>query len=267
MGTPEKRQNMEFYRKVVDVTETAMRSKNLRVTSRVFMASAFIEDGIRMIRAPSEIASVVEYNTSTPHFVSYILTLINGFLSLFGAMCLIAGAKQREGCIMLLTTLLLQFWLFDLLHDDIVLPKACSIAGSIGLCICETLQTSRQVFAGLPELTEKLNSAEYIKLMSRIAVTLMYLSGFSMSVYSFATLPMILAVFIGYQTKFAAGLFIAFSMTDNIIFNAFWMHWGTYVFEIMKFDFFQQLSSIGGVMQLLIYGGGKLSLDAKLKDR
>ena len=63
-----------------------------------------------------------------------------------------------------------------------------------------------------------------------------------------------MAVLIGYQTKFAAGLFIAFSMVDNIIFNAFWMHWGTYVFEIMKFDFFQQLSSIGGVMQLLIYG-------------
>lgn len=116
---------MEFYRKVVDTTEAAMRSKNLRIVSRVLMVSAFIEDGIRMVTAPgyiftvgftpclklryvychiySEISGVVQYNTSTPYFVSYILTLINGFLSLFGATCLIAGAKQREGTVTLIS--------------------------------------------------------------------------------------------------------------------------------------------------------------------
>lgn len=258
---------MEFYRKVVETTEAAMKSKNLRLTSRILLVSAFVEDGIRMFREPSGIADVVGYNTGVPFWLAYILVLVNGFFSLFGALSLIAGAKQREGCIMLLVTLLLQFWIFDLIHDDIVLPKAFSIGGAIGLCICETLQTQRQVFAGLPELTEKVNSAEYIRLMSRVAVTLMYLSGFSVSFYSFATLPLIIAVLVGYQTKFAAGLFCAYSMVDNMFSNCFWMYYGTYTYDIAKFDFFQQTSSIGGVMQLLIYGGGKLSLDAKLKDK
>ena len=35
--------------------------------------------------------------------------------------------------------------------------------GSIGLCICDTIVTAPQVFAGLPELSEKIGSAEYIK--------------------------------------------------------------------------------------------------------
>ena len=78
---------------------------------------------------------------------------------------------------------------------------------------------------------------------------------------------MIVAVLIGYHTKFAAGLFVGFAVIDNIINNAFWVHWNSYLWDVLKFDFFQQLSSIGGVMQLLIYGGGKLSMDAKLKDR
>ena len=49
---------MEFYRKVVDTTEAAMRSKNLRIASRVLMVSAFIEDGIRMVTAPRFIFTV-----------------------------------------------------------------------------------------------------------------------------------------------------------------------------------------------------------------
>jgi len=54
-------------------------------------------------------------------------------------------------------------------------------------------------------------------------------------------------------------------MIHNIYENCFWMHLGDYLFDIMKFDFFQQLSSIGGFIQLLVYGGGKLSVDARLK--
>ena len=67
-------------------------------------------------------------------------------------------------------------------------------------------------------------------------------------------LTLITAVLVGYQTKFAAGLFCAYSMVDNIFMNNFWMYYGTYTYDIAKFDFFQQVSSIGGVMQLLIYG-------------
>ena len=55
-------------------------------------------------------------------------------------------------------------------------------------------------------------------------------------------------------------------MLHNIWENAFWMHFGnSNLFDILRFDFFQQLSSIGGFVQLLIYGGGKLSIDARLK--
>ena len=55
------------------------------------------------------------------------------------------------------------------------------------------------------------------------------------------------------------------AMAHNIYDNAFWMYWNSYLFDMLRFDFFQQLSSIGGFMQLLIYGGGKLSIDARMK--
>ena len=39
----------------------------------------------------------------------------------------------------------------------IFLLRACSIIGSVCLVICETLQTGRSLFAGLPELHDKMN--------------------------------------------------------------------------------------------------------------
>ena len=39
----------------------------------------------------------------------------------------------------------------------IVILRACSIIGSVCLVICETLQTGRSLFAGLPELHDKMN--------------------------------------------------------------------------------------------------------------
>jgi len=38
-----------------------------------------------------------------------------------------------------------------------------------------------------------------------------------------------------------------------------------FLFEELKFEFFQQISAIGGFLQLVVYGGGELSIDARLK--
>ena len=63
------------------------------------------------------------------------------------------------------------------------------------------------------------------------------------------------AVLVGYQTKFVAGIFVIVATLDNFLVNQFWWYWSNdFVFDLMKFDFFQCLSSIGGVMQLLING-------------
>ena len=42
-------------------------------------------------------------------------------------------------------------------HYIFILLRACSIIGSVCLVICETLQTGRSLFAGLPELHDKMN--------------------------------------------------------------------------------------------------------------
>ena len=56
------------------------------------------------------------------------------------------------------------------------------------------------------------------------------------------------------------------AFVNNIYINPFWWYMRHRDYDLIKFDFFQNLSSIGGFMQLLIYGGGKLSIDGRIKN-
>lgn len=56
------------------------------------------------------------------------------------------------------------------------------------------------------------------------------------------------------------------AFVNNLYINPFWWYMRHRDYDLIKFDFFQNLSSIGGFMQLLIYGGGKLSIDGRIKN-
>ena len=66
---------------------------------------------------------IIHYNTFLNGYICAALAYLNGFISIFGSILVIFEARMREGSIMLLAAVFLQFWIFDLINDPFVLPK------------------------------------------------------------------------------------------------------------------------------------------------
>ena len=114
---------MEHFAGTVTEKIFHIRQDHLKKISRLFLVSTFIEDGIRTFFDLSFQGEIAEYNLYVPYALGVVLALLNGLLSLVGACLIIAEARAKEGCCMLLAVICLQFVMFDTINDEYMLPR------------------------------------------------------------------------------------------------------------------------------------------------
>ena len=139
------------------------------------------------------------------------------------------------------------------------------------LLLAEEKAQGKSLFAGLPSMGEK-NSRTYLQLGGRLMLVLMFLTllrfnlTFSSLLIDFAGGSLIILLAIGYKTKLAS-LVLASLLT---ILNFYFNNWWSYSPEVsmrdfLKYDFFQMLSVIGGLLLVISLGPGGYSLDEHKK--
>ena len=128
------------------------------------------------------------------------------------------------------------------------------------------------MFAGVPTMGGN-QKQSYMQLAGRILVIIMFLTlfNFELSLFHvfilFIGAALILCVAIGYKTKLAALVLVIFLTCINIFLNPFWMIPNNRVMrDFMKYDFFQTLSVIGGLLFVVALGPGGVSLDEHKKE-
>ena len=140
------------------------------------------------------------------------------------------------------------------------------------LLLAESSGEAKTMFAGVPTMGGN-QKQSYMQLAGRLLVIFMFLTLFNFELSPthilmlFVGAALMVCVAIGYKTKLAALVLVIFLTLTNLFLNPFWMvPINKIMRDFMKYDFFQTLSVIGGLLYVVALGPGGVSVDEHKKE-
>lgn len=136
----------------------------------------------------------------------------------------------------------------------------------------ENRKEARTLFAGVPTMHNNAPK-NYMQLAGRLMLVIMFLTIVRFE-FSFVSMLQniigglcILCVAIGFKTKLSALFLVIFLSIANVYANRFWsVREHRALHDFLKYDFFQTMSVIGGLLFVVALGPGGVSVDARKKE-
>jgi hypothetical protein len=143
--------------------------------------------------------------------------------------------------------------------------------GGVILLLAESKAEGKSLFAGLPSLGEN-TPRTALQLSGRLLLVLMFLTLLRLDfsplhiVQNLGGTALILLIAVGYKTKLASLVLVGWLTVLNFYFNAWWLV-PDYkpMRDFLKYDFFQTLSVVGGLLLVVALGPGGYSMDEHKK--
>ncbi|KAK7095188.1 surfeit locus protein 4-like [Littorina saxatilis] len=263
----------ELMDKAEDVADQVLRhSKHvLPHIARFCLISTFFEDGIRMYTQWNEQRDYMNASWGCGYVLATLFVLTNLVGQIVGCVMVLSRQKVPIACGLLFSIIALQTIAYSILWDLKFLMRNLALAGGVLLLLAENKAEGKSLFAGLPSMGEN-NPKQYMQLSGRILLVLMFLTllrfeaSFLQIVMNLVGTALILLIAIGYKTKLSALVLVLWLTGLNFYFNAFW-NIPDYrpMRDFLKYDFFQTLSVIGGLLLVVAYGPGGVSMDEHKK--
>lgn len=263
----------EFFNRAEDFVDTFLKhSKNyLPTVARLCLTSTFIEDGLRMWFQWGEQRDYISYSWSAGSFIGTLFVVLNLFCQLIPCGLILARKHVNIAVYILFGIIALQTVAYKILWDFRFLLRNLSLAGGLVLLLVENKPDAKSLFAGLPQIGDN-KPKNYMQFAGRILTIVMF---FTLLRWDFSVLHivnnifgtlLILLVAVGYKTKLSASILIFFLSISNVISNPFWtLSSDQPLHDFLKYDFFQTLSVIGGLLFIVALGPGGVSLDEHKK--
>jgi uncharacterized membrane protein YphA (DoxX/SURF4 family) len=143
--------------------------------------------------------------------------------------------------------------------------------GALLLVLAESRNEARSLFAGVPSLGDN-KPKSFMQLAGRILLAFMFITlirfelSFLQIVQDIIGSILMVLVVVGYKTKLSALILVALLSVLNLYHNAWWTI-PSYkpLRDFLKYDFFQTLSVIGGLLMIVNLGAGSVSMDEHKK--
>jgi ER-derived vesicles protein len=182
---------------------------------------------------------------------------------------------------------------YGLIFDLNFFLRNLSVIGGLLMVLSDSWVRKTKAFAGLPQIDEK-DRKMYFQLAGRVLLIFLFV-GFVFSgkwsiwrvVVSVLGAGACVMVVVGFKAKFSATLLVVILSVFNLIVNNFWtvsrprqtgrflsdhgrltltqLHEHHPHKDFAKYDFFQILSIVGGLLLLVNSGPGQFSIDEKKK--
>ncbi|KAI2256061.1 ER-derived vesicles protein erv29 [Ophidiomyces ophidiicola] len=161
---------------------------------------------------------------------------------------------------------------YGLVLDLSFFVRNLSVIGGLLMVLSDSWVRKKFVPAGLPQLEEK-DRKMYVQFAGRVLLVFLFLGfifsgdwGFwriAVSILGFIACVMVV---VGFKAKWSATILVVVLSIFNIFVNNWWaLHSKHPHKDFAKYDFFQTLSIVGGLLLLVNMGPGQLSMDEKKK--
>lgn len=156
---------------------------------------------------------------------------------------------------------------YSILWDLKFLCRNLALGGALVLLLAESRSENKSLFAGVPQVGGN-SPKTYMVLTGRVLVLLMF-----MTLLKFDFTPMrmimnivgtalIILIAVGFKTKLSALVLVLWLAFLNVYMNPFWAYnWDSPMRDFLKYDFFQTMSVIGGLLLVVALGPGGVSVD------
>ncbi|OCT51661.1 Surfeit locus protein 4 like protein [Cladophialophora carrionii] len=243
----------------------------LPAIGRFLIVVTFFEDALRIITQWGDQLTYLRDFRHIPWGITHLFLIYNVVVMCVASTLVIARRYGEYAVAGLLSVVVVQALGYGLIFDLNFFLRNLSVIGGLLMVLGDSF-VKKRVFAGLPTIDEK-DKKMYIQLGGRVLLIFLFV-GFVfagewsiwrvlVSLIGFVACVMVV---VGFKAKLSAIILVLLLSVFNILVNNFWtLHQNHPHKDFAKYDFFQILSIMGGLLLLVNMGPGQLSVDEKKK--
>lgn len=235
--------------------------------ARFCIVVTFLEDSLRIFSQWSDQVFYLNTWKHYPHWFVVIFLVVVAVAMLGGAVLILARKHVKYATIVLCGCIVSQALVYGLFSGTSFLLRNISVIGGLLIAYGSTIVQSKNTFAMLPELSDRSQrSRGYLLLAGRILIVLMFIAfTFGKSWFTLLLTVICTTCFaVGYKTKLASIILITILAFYNLYMNNYWFYDDSKR-DFLRYEFFQNLSIIGGLLLVTNTGAGSMSIDEKKK--
>ncbi|CCD23100.1 protein ERV29 NDAI_0B00660 [Naumovozyma dairenensis CBS 421] len=235
--------------------------------ARFCIVVTFYEDSMRILTQWTDQVSYLNQWKHYPYFFVVLFLFSVSVTMSVGSTFLILRKHTKYATSALCFVVILQGLVYGLFNSSSFILRNFSVIGGLLIAFSDSIVQNKITFGMLPELSDKKDQIRgYLLFAGRIMMVLMFLGftfGKSWIVIVF-TIICTICLAVGFKTKLASVVLVLILTFYNVLLNNYWFQ-DAFQRDLSKYEFFQNLSIIGGLLLVTNTGAGELSVDSKKK--
>ncbi|GAA5919191.1 hypothetical protein JCM5296_000766 [Sporobolomyces johnsonii] len=244
----------------------------LPAIGRFLIVVTFLEDALRILTQLSDQNYYLQRHRGFPWGVSHIFLYTNVIIMLVCSSLIIAKRFPFYSTLGLLVVVVSQGFGYGLIFDFTFFLRNLSVIGGLLMALSDALSAKKSSLVGVPSMgVNDQDRKKYFQLFGRVLLVLLFLgfvfngqTGVAKGAVSVSGLVACLFVAVGYKAKQSALFLVVVLGAFNFTVNAWWrVHKSHPQRDFLKYDFFQTLSIVGGLLLLVNLGAGDFAIEQK----
>lgn len=264
----------QFTAKAEDIIDGLSRPLRpyLPAIGRFLIVVTFLEDALRILTQISDQNYYLQKHRGFPSGLSHLFLYTNVIVMIACSFLVIAKRYPEYATGGLFAVVISQGFGYGLIFDLNFFLRNLSVLGGLLMVLSDSLSEKKNLWAG--NLSMGVNDADrkkYFQLAGRVLLVFLFL-GFvfngkftlARAFVSLIGLAACIMVAVGFKAKWSALFLVTTLSIFNLFINNWWsVHANHPQRDFLKYDFFQTLSIVGGLLLLVNMGPGDFSVDQK----